>query len=74
VKPLKEFAAAVGAKITVEYEGIGEAVYVLIDKNGEPVVREHDTFDMLDSIQAYYGGHPNYAEARAQFDYMTKDN
>jgi hypothetical protein len=72
LKPLKELAAAVGAKIKVEYTGIGEGEYVLIDKDGEPVVREADTFDMLDAIQAYYGGHENYAAARAQFDYMVK--
>ncbi len=72
LKLLKEFALEVGAKIKVEYPRIGEIVLVLVDKDGEPVAREHDTFDMLDTIQAYYGGHPRYAEARQQFDYMAQ--
>jgi hypothetical protein len=74
LKPLKDLAAAVGAKIKVEYTGIGDGEYVLIDKDGEPVVREYDTFDMLDSIQIYYGGHPKYAEARAQFNYAIGED
>lgn len=72
LKPLKEFAASLGARIKVEYDGsVNQAEYVLIDSKGEPVVREYDLYDMLDSIKAYYGGHPNYAEARAQFNYTT---
>jgi hypothetical protein len=74
LKPLKELAVAVGAKIKVEYTGLGQAEYVLLDKNGEPLVREFDTFDMLDSIQVYYGGHPNYADARVQFNYITGED
>lgn len=74
LKPLKDLALAVGAKIKVEYSGVGEGEYVLLDKNGDPVVREYDTFDMLDSIKAYYGGHDNYSEARAQFNYMTRED
>jgi MoaA/NifB/PqqE/SkfB family radical SAM enzyme len=74
LKALKELATAVGARIKVEYTGVGQGEYVLLDKDGEPLVREYDTFDMLDSIRAYYGGHPNYAEARAQFNYMTGED
>ena len=74
VNPLKELAAAVGAKIKVEYGEVGEAEYVLIDKNGEPVCHEYDTFDMLDAIRDYYGGHENYPEARAQFNYATGED
>jgi hypothetical protein len=75
IKPLKELALAVGAKITVEYTADPrQAEYVLSDKDGEPVVREYDIYDMLDSIRAYYGGHPNYAEARVQFNYMTGED
>lgn len=74
LKPLKELAAAVGAKIKVEYDGPGTAEYVLFDKDGEQLVREYDCFDMLDSIQVYYGGHSNYAAARAQFNYMTGED
>ena len=72
---LKEFAAALGAKIKVEYtEPLGQGEYVLLDKNGEPLVREYDLYDMLDSIKVYYGSHPNYAEARAQFNYMVGED
>jgi hypothetical protein len=74
VGPLKELAKALGAKIKVEYTDVGEGEYVLLDKDGEPLCRETDTFDMLDSIQVYYGSHPNYADARAQFNYMTSES
>lgn len=74
VKPMKEFAAQLGAKIKVEYPEVGVAMYVLYDSKGERLVSEYDTFDMLDSIQAYLGGHPNYAEARAQFNYMAGED
>lgn len=73
LKPLKELADAVDAKIKVEHSD-GQSEYVLIDKHGEHVVREYDVFDMLDSIAAYYGSHPNYTEARAQFNYMTGED
>lgn len=71
LKPLKELAAAVGAQIKVEYTGLGEGQYVLLDKGERVGGAEYDTFDMLDTIQAYYGGHPNYKEARIQFNYVT---
>lgn len=74
LKPLKDLAAAVGAKIKVEYTGLGQGEYVLIDNKGEPVVREYDTFDMVDSIKAYYGGHKDFKEALAQFNYMTGED
>lgn len=72
IKPLKDFASALGAKIEVEYtDTIGQGEYVLFDKDGNQLVREYDTYDMLDSLEAYYGGHPAYDDAREQFDYMT---
>lgn len=74
IKHLKDLATAVGAKIRVEYTGVGQGEYVLIDKHGEIVCREYDTFDMLDAIQAYYGSHPNYTDARIQFNYMTGED
>ena len=74
VKHIKEFAAQLGGKIKVEYPEAGVAMYVLFDAEGERLVSEYDTFDMLDSIQAYFGGHPKYAEARAQFNYMTGED
>ena len=74
VKPIKEFAATLGAKIKVEYPEVGIAMYVLYDGKGERLVSEYDTFDMLDSMQAYFGSHPDYDKARAQFNYMTSEN
>jgi hypothetical protein len=74
VQPMKEFAASLGAKIKVEYPEVGLATYVLYDGKGERLVSEYDTFDMLDSIEAYFGGHPDYVEARAQFEYMTSQS
>ncbi len=72
LKPLKELAAAVDAKIKVEYTGLGEGQYILLDKNNEQVGgAEYDAFDMLDTIEAYYGSHPSYKEARIQFNYVT---
>lgn len=72
LKPLKEFAATVGAKITIEYaRELSLAWYVLTDKRGDTIAREYDICDMLDAMAAYYGGHPDYGDARAQYDYMT---
>ena len=71
LKPLKNFATAVGAKIRIQYTNLGEGQYELLDKDGERLVLEYDAYDMLDSISAYYGSHPRYEEALAQFNYMT---
>lgn len=73
LKPLRELAEALGAKIKVEYGNTPDMLLVLM-KNGEPLVSEYDTYDMLDSIQVYLGGHPNYQEARAQFNYATGED
>ncbi len=74
LNPLKELAKAVGAKIKVEYFGVGQAEYVLLDKDGEPLVREFDCFDMLDSLKVYYGSHSAFADALAQFNYATGED
>lgn len=74
IKPIKEFAVALGAKIKVEYPEVGVAMFVLYDGKGERLVSEYDTFDMLDSIQAYFGGHPDYAKERAQFNYTAGED
>jgi hypothetical protein len=71
LKPLKELAIAVGAKIKIDYIGIGDGQYVLYDSRREILAREYDAFDMLDAIEAYYGSHENYITARAQYNYMT---
>ena len=73
LKPLQEFARAVGAKIKVEYSDVIGGEYVLIDKDNEPIAREYDTYDMLDNLQAYYGSHPAYQDALAQFKYMVSE-
>jgi hypothetical protein len=72
LKPLQEFARAVGARITVEYIFPGEGYYTLVDGDGNPVTSDADIGGMLDSIEGYYGLHPCYADAREKFDYMTR--
>lgn len=67
LRPLKALAQAVGAKITVGYDRIGEGVYILIDKDGEPVAHEADTYDMLDCIAELYGGHEAYRDALEEY-------
>lgn len=71
LKPLKAFAQQVGARIKVDYTGVGDGEYVLIDKDDEPVTRETDIGQMLDTLQAYYGGHENYTDALEEFRYAV---
>ncbi len=72
VRPLKEFATRVGAKIKVEYTTVGEADYVLFDRAGERLTSASDTYDMLDALAAYFGGHEEYKSALEDFHEATQ--
>ena len=73
VKALKELATSVGARINCYNRDTGME-YILGDKDGANIVMEYDLYDMLDSVEAYYGSHPSYAEARARFNYATGED
>ncbi|MGH6862730.1 MAG: hypothetical protein ACRECN_00395 [Methylocella sp.] len=64
---LQDFAAAVGAKIKIDYIGPGVQEYALINKHNEMLVRGGPQA-MLSAIEAYYGAHRSYEDARREFD------
>lgn len=71
VTKLQEFAATVGLKLKREVQEDGSIDLVLY-QNGEPLCTEPDCIDMEYSIQVYAGSHPDYADAKAQYEYMIK--
>lgn len=65
---LRDAASIVGAKIKIEYIGLGHGVYVLYDLSGERLCSEEDTHDMLDALNAYFGSHPRWEDAITEYN------
>jgi len=72
IKALKEFAKAVGCTLKAEHQADGSTDLVLYDAKKEPLVTESDSHDMVDSITAYKGGHPNFAQALEDYSLAVK--
>jgi hypothetical protein len=72
ITALKEFAKAVDCTLRAEKQADGSTDLVLYDTNKEPLVTEFDSHDMVDSIAAYKGGHPNFAQAMEEYNLQTR--
>lgn len=72
-RALKAFAQTVGLTLKQERQTDGFIHYVLYDARKEYLCIEFDTADTVESIGVYAGGHPEYVNALAAFQYEVAE-
>lgn len=64
---IQEFAKSVGMRVkSRRYEGVQEFI-LICPLSGNELCIEYDFHDMVDSIRAYAGSHPEFATAETRF-------